>query len=489
MLRLKVVVVTVATALGMLLAVLDYSIVGTAMPTVIASLGGLSLYSWVFSVYALTSTATMPVLGRLSDIYGRKKLFISGLVVFVLGSALCGASQSMEQLIIFRALQGIGGAAIFALAFAIIGDLFPPEKRGRVQGVISAMWGISAVVGPGAGALIVETIGWRWVFFVNLPVSVVPILALTFMLKETPVKQEHHSVDFLGSFALLAGIAAIMLGVSQGGTAYPWFSPYIVGLLTAGLLLAGAFVLIQLRVPAPTVPLWLFRRRMFALGALASFIIGWVALSIGALIPLFAQGVLGGSAASVGVVLTPLMLGWSSTAFVSGQFVRALGYRILCLSGAVLLGIGFFLFTTISANSQSSDLVVPMIFVGVGAGSSTTALLLAMQNSVTQVHLGVATSLAMFFRNIGNAFGISLLGSFQVARMAHWFGGPISDPSAMMLPDTVRKLNPDLLVKMRLALSRSLHETFIVMLVLVLIPLGASVFMTKWQKQPSSYGD
>lgn len=300
---LKLTLLTIAVATGMLLVALDASIVGTAMPTVVASLGGLELFSWVFAGYALVSTTAMPIFGRLSDVYGRKRLYLFGMVVFVLASALCGLAQDMLQLVLFRALQGVGGAAIFALTFAIIGDLYPPERRGHVSGVTSSMWAIASVAGPTLGALLTETVGWRWVFLVNLPVSLLPMVSLIVLLREPPREPVRARVDVAGSATLMAAIMLVLLAAQFGGKTIPWVSlpMALVGVAVAGLV--WLFVRIQAGAPMPTIPLELFRERMFVLGAVASFAFGWVAFTLGAFVPMFVQGVIGGGPRAAGIAV------------------------------------------------------------------------------------------------------------------------------------------------------------------------------------------
>src|SRR5437867_3261844 len=363
----------------MLLAALDASIVGTAMPTVVASLGGLDVFSWVFAGYALVSTTAMPFFGRLSDVYGRKRLYLFGLGVFVLASGLCGLAQDMLQLILFRALQGVGGAAIFALTFAIIGDLYPPERRGYVSGVTSSMWAIASIVGPALGALLTETVGWRWVFLVNLPVSLLPIVSLTILLRDRPAQQKRARVDVAGAAALSGAIVLVLLAAQWGGKVLPWSSPQMALLLLAVVALLILFVRIERRAPMPTIPLDLFRRRMFLLGAIASFAFGWAAFTLGAFVPLFVQGVIGGGVRGAGLALLAQSLAWSVAAAASGALVRPLGYRRTNLIGFGLLLAGYALMLPIGPGSDLVAVVPPMILIGVGCGLCSTSLLLAIQ--------------------------------------------------------------------------------------------------------------
>jgi EmrB/QacA subfamily drug resistance transporter len=470
----RLVVLTFAVATGMLLAALDASIVGTAMPTVVASLGGLELFAWVFAGYALVSTTAMPIFGRLSDVYGRKRLYLFGLGLFVLASGLCGAAQDMTQLVLFRALQGVGGAAIFALTFAIIGDLYPPERRGYVSGVTSSMWAIASVVGPALGALLTETIGWRWVFLVNLPVSVLPIVSLTILLREPPRTPTRARVDVAGAAALAGAIVLLLLAAQWGGKTVPWLSLQMVLLLAASAGLVGLFVRIQRGAAMPTIPLGLFRERMFVLGTVASFAFGWAAFTLNAFVPMFVQGVIGGGARAAGVAVLAQSLAWSVAAAGGGPLVRPLGYRRMNLLGFGLMLLGYGGLLRVEPGSALAAVVAPMILLGLGCGFCSTSLLLAMQNAVEPSYLGVATSLAMFFRNVGLAVGVSALGALQVGRLAERFGGVVPDTSALLLGGTA---DPAL----RAALAGSVHDAWLGSLLFVVVGLAAASRMTGWQ--------
>jgi len=478
----RLAVLTVAVSTGMLLAALDASIVGTAMPTVVASLGGLDIFSWVFAGYALVSTTAMPVFGRLSDVYGRKRLYLVGLGLFVLASGMCGASQSMLQLVVFRALQGIGGAAIFALTFAIIGDLYPPEKRGYVSGVTSSMWAIASIVGPALGALLTGTVGWRWVFLVNLPVSLLPIVSLAILLKEPPREPVRRQIDVAGSATLSAAIVLVLLIAQWGGSSVAWLSPQMALMVALSVGLIAWFVRIERRAPLPTIPLELFRHRMFVLGAVGSFAFGWAAFTLGAFVPLFVQGALNAGVSGAGVALLSQSLAWSAAATASGALVKPLGYRWMNLIGFSLILVGYGLMMRLQAGAALVAVVAPMVLIGLGCGLCSTSLLLGIQNSVEQAYLGVATSMAMFFRNVGLAVGVSVLGAVQVSRLTERMGGVPADAGALLL-GTVD--DPAL----REALAGSIHDAWWVALAFVVVGLATASQMTGWRPQPAVASD
>jgi EmrB/QacA subfamily drug resistance transporter len=479
----RLTIVTLATTTGMLLAALDSNITSTAMPTVIAALGGLSLYTWVFAGYALASTTAMPLFGRLSDIYGRKRLYLGGMVLFVLASAACGASTTMPMLILGRTIQGIGGAAIMALTFTIIADLYPPEKRGQVQGVVSSAWAISAIVGPVIGAFLVSTLGWRWVFFVNLPVSLIPLITLGKFLQDRPRPAGRRSVDVLGALTLSASVICLMLAALFAGNEHQLVTPKTIGLTVGCAVLLAAFIAIENRVEVPTVPLTLFRGRMFLMGALASIVFGWVGFSMGNFGPLFAQGVFGGSALSAGAVLLPNTLGWSIAAAVAGPFVRSIGYRRMSL-----LAFGFMLaagVVLLQLNEQSNltQMAVAMALAGISCGILSPTLMLAIQNAVDPNQLGVATSLAMFLRTIGYSVGVSVMGAVLTGGLAVRLGSTIADPGSLLVAGAAEKLDPAIVSQFHAALSASLHGVFLVSLAVTFIGIAAAFGMTGWQER------
>ena len=439
----------------------------------------MDLFSWVFSLYALVSTAALPIFGRLSDVYGRKRLYLGGLAIFVLASILCGTSQSMPQLIAFRALQGLGGAAIFALTFAIVGDLHPPERRGQFQGAIASMWAISAVIGPGLGALITESVGWRWIFFVNVPVSLIPLLSLGFFLKERPREAGRARVDALGAGLLAGGVFALLNAMLLARQAGQQIQALLLVVVSVSLIVL--FVRRQSRIQVPTIPLELFRRRMVTLGVIASLIFGWAAFSLPAFVPLLAQAVTGGTAINAGAALTPMVFGWSIMAAISGPLVKPFGYRNLSLACFILMGIGYLLLVRIDTSSSLTDFVIAMAIAGAGCGIGSPAHMLAVQNSVEPRMLGVATSLVMFFRNLGSAIGIGAMGSFQIWRLEGYLGGPAPDPS-LVLAGGAGEANAATVESFRESLALATRDIFFLPLALVAIGLVASAMMTSVAK-------
>ncbi|HEX5416342.1 MAG TPA: MDR family MFS transporter [Chloroflexota bacterium] len=476
----RLTILTIATATGMLLAALDSNITATAMPTVVAALGGLDLYSWVFAGYALASTTAMPLFGRLSDIYGRKRLYLGGMVLFVLASATCAAANSMPVLIAGRAVQGIGGAAILGLTFTIIADLYPPERRGQVQGVTSSAWAISAIIGPAIGAFLVTTLGWRWVFLVNLPVSVIPIFLLSRLLHDRRRPAGQRSVDFLGAFTLSASVICLMVAALLAGNDGRLLTPTI-GALTVGcLVLLGVFIAIQRKVPAPTIPLDLFRGRMFLMGTIGSIVFGWVGFSIGVFVPLFAQGVTGGTALQAGAVLLPNSLGWSAAAAISGPLVRPLGYRRMSLLGFGLLLVSVAMLARMNQQSSLTEMAIAMTIAGLACGVLSPTLLLAIQNTVDPNQLGVATGLAMFLRNIGYSVGVSVMGAVLAGGLVVNLGSAIADPGALLTSGDTSTIDPAVITQFRAALAAAMHDVFLLFLIASVLGIVAALGMTGW---------
>jgi len=320
------IVITIALMLGMSLASLDITIVGTALPSIVGKLGGITLYSWVFSVYLLTSTTTVPIYGKLADLYGRKPIFLLGSGLFILGSIACGTAQTMVQLIIFRAIQGLGAGAVLPIVLTIIGDIFALQERARVQGLFSAIWGLSSLIGPALGGLIVDHFSWRWVFYINIPFGLLSIVLLMISLKEQVERKKHH-LDYIGTLTLTTSVAALLFAVLQGGTTWAWDSLPSLALFIAAIVFLAVFLWQEQRTGEPILPLTLFKNRIIAISSIGGLILGILMFGITSFIPLFVQGVQGGTATNAGLTLTPFLLAWPIAATLSGRIVIRYGYR------------------------------------------------------------------------------------------------------------------------------------------------------------------
>lgn len=420
--------------LGMLLAALDQTIVGTAMPRVIAELHGLEHYAWVFTAYMLTSTVTVPLYGKLSDIYGRRTFFLFGMIVFLIGSALSGMAQSMTQLILFRAIQGIGGGALFPIAIAIIGDLFPPAERGKWQGLFAAVFGFSAIIGPSLGGWITDHWGWRWVFYVNMPIGVLALLTTGLTMPKLASGRQ-HSIDYLGAALLIAGVTPLLLAFSWAGTEYPWSSIQIIGLLTVSAMFLALFALVEFRATEPILDLRLFRNRIFTPTLLAAFLIAIGMFGTILYLPLFVQAVLGRTATNSGAVLTPMMLGFVFSSILGGQILARTGrYKILGIGTVAVAVIGMFLLSRMDIHTSSTEVVRNMIILGLGIGTTMSLFTIIIQNAFPLERLGEVTSALTFFRSIGGTVGAAILGTVMTNRF--------QDELAARIPPEVRAAVP-----------------------------------------------
>ena len=402
--------------LGMLLAVLNQTIVATALPRIVADLGGLQHYSWVFSAYMLAATVTVPIYGRLSDAYGRRPFFVAGILFFMAGSVVGGTADSMTQVILARAIQGLGAGALIPLAMAVIGDLVPPSDRGRWQGLTGAVFGVASVLGPFSGGWIADHADWRWVFFVSLPVGLVALAVVMVTLRIPPHPDRATQIDYSGAALLAAGLSFVLLGTVRLGDAAARDPVEIAALFAAGAALLGVLGWHERRTPNPIVPLSLFRLRTFSAAAATSFAVGIGMFGAIMFVPLFVQGVLGGSATNAGLVLTPLMLALVATTVGSGQVISRTGhYRWAIVAGPVLMACGFALLASLDTGSTQRDATVAMIVLGLGLGLLIQNLMLVIQNTVPSRELGAATSAGQFFRTTGGTVGVTVMGAVMTA--------------------------------------------------------------------------
>ncbi|MDX2781096.1 MDR family MFS transporter [Streptomyces caniscabiei] len=400
-----------ALLLGMLLAALDQTIVSTALPTIVSDLGGLEHLSWVVTAYMLAATAATPLWGKLGDQYGRKRLFQTAIVIFLIGSALCGAAQDMPQLIGFRALQGLGGGGLMVLSMAIVGDLVPPRERGRYQGLFGAVFGATSVLGPLLGGLFTEHLSWRWVFYVNLPVGAVALVVIAAVLR-IPRRAERHVIDYLGTFLIASVATCLVLVASLGGTTWDWDSPQIIGLAVLAVALVVAFVAVERRAAEPVLPLKLFRVRTFTLSAVISFVVGFAMFGAMTYLPTFLQVVRGVSPTMSGVHMLPMVFGLLLSSTVSGQIVSRTGrWKVFPLAGTAVTTLGLLLLHQLDADSGDGEMSAYLFVFGAGLGLVMQVLVLIVQNAVSYEDLGVATSGATFFRSIGASFGVAVFGT------------------------------------------------------------------------------
>lgn len=489
--------VTIGVMTGMFIAALEATVVGTAMPTVIASLGGLNHYSWVFSAYLITSTVTVPVWGKLSDLYGRRLLYQIGIGVFLLGTLLSGFSDSMTQLIIFRAIQGLGAGALIPLGMTIIGDIFTLEERARMQAYFSGVWGISSVIGPIVGGFLTDQLSWRWVFFINLPIGIVAALIMGFALKE-PKTAERPKIDYAGATLLMAGISLLMLAMVESGTLEALFSTRNLMVFGVSVVLLTAFALVERRAADPIIPFGLFRNRMVSVSVGAGFLAGVAMFGAISFIPLFAQGALGATATEAGSLLTPLMLAWISMSIVGGRVILKTGFRSITIIGFVILTVGFVFLALFQPDTPRVWLYVDLILIGMGLGLTMLTLLIAVQQAVERTKLGVATSLNQFSRAIGGAFGVAIMGAVLTSGLASELNRVAkngsqylsaaqaaefaANPNALIEPQAKAQIPAETLDILQNWMAVSIHRVFWVAAVLSAMAFFVSLLLPKEEK-------
>jgi EmrB/QacA subfamily drug resistance transporter len=472
----KVFLVTIAIFLQVFLSALDTTIVGTAMPTVVAALGGLNLYSWVFAAYMLTSTIATPIAGKLSDQFSRKRLYLFGIAGFVISSWLCGAAQNMVMLIIFRAFQGLAGGTMFAVSLGLIAVLYPPEKRGRMQGLISSVWAISSMIGPLLGGFVVDHFSWRWTFYINLIPGVVAWLFVKNNLHETTgsvitATAEKSTlkkvrIDYLGALLLISAVMSFLLGITDA--AHLSVTSRAVLLATA-LIFSIFFIKAERRSEEPILPLTLLRQREIAAANLSTFATAMGMFGMIIFAPLFTQGVLLGSASQAGMVLIPISIGWASGSLTSGHTVNRFGYRSLSITGAVLMAFGFLMQIQLDVSTSLLHVAAVCLCVGFGMGLVTTAITVSVQNTVSPSQIGVATATTVFSRILGAAIGVSVMGTILSQRLASSLhelfpkmtNGALSEIRTLLRPETRVKIAPESLSILQNALALGLHDIFL----------------------------
>ncbi|MFE4172512.1 DHA2 family efflux MFS transporter permease subunit [Streptomyces sp. NPDC056909] len=481
-----VLVAICALLMGLLVASLDQTIVSTALPTIVSDLGGLEHLSWVVTAYLLASTAATPLWGKLGDLYGRKRLFQTAIVIFLIGSALCGTAQNMPQLIAFRAVQGLGGGGLIVLSMAIVGDLVPPRERGRYQGLFGAVFGATSVLGPLLGGFFTQELSWRWVFYINLPVGGVALAVIAAFL-HIPVHRTRHTIDYLGT-ALIASVAiCLVLVASLGGTTWAWGSAEIIGLAALGAVLLALFVHAERRATEPVLPLRLFRLRAFTLIAVISFVVGFAMFGAMTYLPTFLQVVQGVTPTMSGVHLLPLVFGLLLTSTVSGHIVSHTGRWKACpILGAAVTLIGLLLLHRLTATSGIWEASVYFFVFGAGLGLVMQVLVLVVQNSVSYQDLGVATSGATFFRSIGASFGVAIFGTIfsnlladrLTAALARESPPPGVGPSQLSAdPRAIEQLPADLRPAVLHAFSTSITDVFLYAAPAVLLAFAVAWFL------------
>jgi EmrB/QacA subfamily drug resistance transporter len=466
--------ITLGIMLSIFLASVEGTIVATAMPTIVGQLGGLSIYSWVFAIFMLTSTTTVPLYGKLSDVFGRKQVYLVSMSLFLVGSVLCGLAKSMEQLIFFRAVQGIGAGGVLPLTFTIIGDLFSLKQRARMQGLFSGVWGVSSIIGPLIGGFLVDQISWKWVFFINIVPGLIAMALVWFPWKDTSGQQKvRPSIDYAGAALLTLGVISLLMGLEDLG------QPMGVWLLGASLVLFAALAWVEIRATDPILPLPLFRGRLFNISILHGILAGAAMFGSLTYVPLFVQAVLGTSATQAGLALTPMSLAWTFASILAGYLLLKVGYRALALVGMVLVVIGAFFMSQIGAHSNYLLITFYLSIMGLGMGLSIPAFLIAVQSNTRKRDLGVATSTLQFSRSIGGTLGVSILGVFLSSKLASQLTAAGLDPAGVSLDtllDPVAQASASLAGPVRDALAVAIAYLFLVSFIVAILGLVVVMF-------------
>lgn len=394
----------------MAVVALETTVVVTALPTIAGELDRLDLYPWVFSAYLLTSTVTVPLYGKLADVFGRRRVFLFGMVVFLAGSILCGLAQSMTELIVFRALQGLGAGAVMPSIFTVVADLYRLHERAKIQGVFSTLWGVASLVGPGLGAYLTITWSWRSVFFIGVPFGLAAAVFFICFFKER-VEPRKVSLDVTGSLLLMGGLTALLLALTQGTEGPGWTSPLVLALLAGSLVMLAGFLVVERRAPDPVLPLDLFKLRVMSVSSAANFLSGAVLFGVTSYVPLFVQGARGEGAAGAGAALTPMLVAWSISGFAGPRLLLRFGFRATAIGSTLLIALGAAGLVLVALDAPPLVLYAAMTLFGFGFGPSTSAFMILLQEAVPWSQRGVATSSTQLFRSLGGTIGVALLGS------------------------------------------------------------------------------
>ena len=463
--------VVVGIMVSLFMASMESTVVATAMPTIVSELGGLAIYSWVFSAYMLASTTTVPIYGKLSDIYGRRPLYAVAMALFLTGSLLAGSADSMNQLILFRLVQGLGAGGLQPLAFIMVGDMFTLENRARMQGLFSSMWGLSAIVGPLLGGFLVDHLSWHWIFYINIIPGLLALALVMSGWRDHVRTTTRPAVDYAGAAILAAGVVTLLLGLYQFGDRQGW------ALLAIAAVLFVTLLWVERRAADPIIPLPLFGDRLFAAACGQGLLAGWAMFGTASFVPLFVQAVLGTDATRAGATLTPQLLGWVCASIISSRLLLRIGYRSLALTGMALLTLGTLLLSRTGVNASQLMLMIYLTMMGVGMGMSIPSFMIAVQSTVRRLNMGTATSTVQFSRSIGGAIGVSIMGAVLGVSMAANLTAAGADPATVSLNSLLSKVSEAPLAVTRVvryALAGAVQDVFVVAFVVAAMGLAVT---------------
>jgi EmrB/QacA subfamily drug resistance transporter len=475
--------VLASVMLAMFMGAIEATIVSTAMPAIVADLGGFTLYSWVFSAYLLMNSVTVLIYGKLSDLFGRKPILSIGIIIFLIGSILCGLAGSMKTLIIFRLIQGFGAGAVTPIATTIVGDIYTTEERAKIQGYLSSVWGISAITGPAVGGLLVQYVSWHYVFWINIPLGLLSLVGLWLFLHEDVVKKRHE-IDYLGAILLAITISSLMFILIEGGSRWSWGSWQLIGLLSITFLALIAFVFQEGRATEPVMPFSIWKERSIFVANMTSLTSGIILIGISSFLPTFVQGVMEQTPIVAGFTLTTMSIGWPIASTLSGKMLISMGYRKTSIIGGAFLVLGSVVFVTMSASAGPVWAAVGSFFVGAGMGFTSTAFIVSIQSTVEWQQRGIATAANMFMRNLGNTIGAALLGGILNNRMAHFFTEnnkslSVDDADKLLKVAERNQLTVSVKRILQEGLTFSLHSVYYVVLTFAIISMLLILFIPK----------
>ncbi|WP_275425410.1 MDR family MFS transporter [Bacillus sp. CGMCC 1.16541] len=456
-----------AVMLAMFMAAIEATIVSTAMPVIVSSLGGFSQYSWVFSSYLLMNAVTVLIYGKLADLFGRKPVIMFGIIVFLIGSLLCGMAESMTMLIVFRFIQGFGAGAVMPIATTIVGDLYTKEERAKIQGYLSSVWGISAILGPALGGFFVAYMSWKWVFWINIPLGILSLLVLFFYLNED-IEKTKRSIDYAGAIFLIISVTSFMLVLVEGGVRFSWTSPQIIGLLSVFIFTFVLFIWQEKRAKEPVMPFNIWKERPILIANIVSLTTGVILIGLSTFLPTYVQGIMGESPLVAGFTLTTMSIGWPIAATIAGKLMLSIGFRMTSVMGGVSLILGSGVFATLTPNDGPLWAAFGSFLIGVGMGLSSTAFIVLIQSTVDWKQRGIATASNMFMRNLGSTIGAALLGGILNIQMKSYIEQSgienvnVDTTNVLLNPKMRETLSASVRTVLQDGLTNALHQVYLV---------------------------